>query len=248
MIRTTTLLLALALGLGSDALAQRRGGDDTPRKKRAIPEQLKRFDANGDGTLDEAERKAVREWIEARRQKGGDEQRGRGRRGGGETPPKRRGRGAGELPERLKRFDKNGDGKLDDAERKAAREAIEKARRERGTPPAEGGRRGRGTPPAGRGRRGGEGTPPQRGRRGGEGTPPARGGEGTPPQRRGRGAGELPERLKQFDKNGDGKLDEAERKAARESVGRRGRRGGTPPKPAPKPAPKRRGGGERAQA
>ena len=157
MIRTTTLLLALSLGLGSDALAQRRGGDDTPEKKRPIPEQLKQFDKNGDGVLDDAERKAVREWIEARRKKGGDEQRGRRRRGGEGTPPQRRGEGAGELPERLKKFDANGDGKLDDAERKAARAEVEKARKGRGTPPAEGGQRGRGTPPAGRGRRGGGG-------------------------------------------------------------------------------------------
>jgi len=141
------ILAALAIGLGSDALAQRRGGDDARRQKREIPEQLKRFDANGDGTLDEDERKAVREWIDARQRKRGERgrrgrrggegtppQRGR-RRGGDGTPPERRGRGTGELPERLKPFDKNGDGKLDEAERKAVREAIGKRRRRGGTPP-----------------------------------------------------------------------------------------------------------------
>lgn len=235
MIRTTTILLALTLGLGSDALAQRRRGDDTPQKKRPIPEQLKQFDKNGDGTLDEAERKAVREWIDAHRKKGGEEAQGRRRRGGEGTPPRpERGQRGGDARARiLKQFDTNGDGKLDESERAAA----EKARNERGTPPAKGGQRGRGTPPAGRGRRGDEGTPPPRGRRGNGDTPPergGRGGEGTPPQRRGRGTGELPERLKRFDKNGDGKLDAAEREAARDEVsGRRGRRGGTPPAPRP---------------
>jgi hypothetical protein len=64
---------------------------------------MKKYDKNGDGKLDEAERTAAmqerRKEIEAREK------------------------------ERIKKYDKNGDGKLDDDERAAAREDFQKERR-----------------------------------------------------------------------------------------------------------------------
>lgn len=70
---------------------------------------LKRFDANGDGKLDETERAAVRKAMEER-----------GLGGPGKGP----GNGPGR-EEILKRFDKDGDGKLNDEERATAMKARE---------------------------------------------------------------------------------------------------------------------------
>ena len=103
--------------------------------------------------------------------------------------------------ELMKRFDKNGDGQLDDNEKAAARAEFEKMRAARG-----------------------EGKP-------GEGKP----GLGKPGE--GRGA----EFMKRFDKNGDGKLDDAEKAAAKAAIGNRGPggKGGPGPKPnGDKPGPK----------
>lgn len=61
-------------------------------------EALKRFDANGDGQLDESERAEMR---------------------------KARGDRLAENPQIIQRFDKNGDGKLDESERAAARAAMQ---------------------------------------------------------------------------------------------------------------------------
>ena len=108
MIRTTILTLAVGLTLSVPSLAQEDGKKGDPAAKRPSPEQIKRFDKNGDGKLDEAEREAMREAAEKK---------------GGEDGAKRR-------QEILERFDKNGDGELDEAERKAMREAIEKERSE----------------------------------------------------------------------------------------------------------------------
>jgi Ca2+-binding EF-hand superfamily protein len=66
---------------------------------------LKRFDADGDGVLNETEREAMRKAIQARR--GGP---------GGERPDRE---------EMMKRFDADGDGVLSDEER-AAMEAARK--------------------------------------------------------------------------------------------------------------------------
>jgi Ca2+-binding EF-hand superfamily protein len=71
-------------------------------------ELIKRFDKNGDGKLDEAEKAAAREEMK----KEGENPRGLGGAGGGHW-----------REEMLKRFDKNGDGKLDEAERAEMRKA-----------------------------------------------------------------------------------------------------------------------------
>lgn len=90
---------------------------------------LKRFDQDQDGKLSDEERAAARKAFEARR--GG----GPGNRG-----PRGAGRGAGEgRPDRekmraamLKRFDKDGDGKLSDDERAEMRKQFEARRGGRG--------------------------------------------------------------------------------------------------------------------
>ena len=61
-------------------------------------EALKRFDANGDGQLDESERAEMRQTL-------GDR--------------------LAQNPQVIRRFDKNGDGKLDESERAAARDAMQ---------------------------------------------------------------------------------------------------------------------------
>ncbi|WP_298859535.1 EF-hand domain-containing protein [uncultured Gimesia sp.] len=93
----------------------------------------------------------------------------------------------GERPNReqiLKKFDKDGDGKLSEAERSAAREARSKGKGTQG--------------PGGKGK----------GKQG-------KGGKGF----------NWEEMLKKFDKNGDGKLDETERKAAFAARGKSGQKG-----------------------
>jgi Ca2+-binding EF-hand superfamily protein len=69
-------------------------------KRKEMAELKKKFDVNGDGKLDETERKAAREAIK-------------------NNPEFQKMR-----EERMKKFDTNGDGKLDDAEKAAAESAM----------------------------------------------------------------------------------------------------------------------------
>jgi hypothetical protein len=132
-------------------------------------------------------------------------------------------------PDVLKRFDKNNDGKLDDAERAEAMKA-------RGGQPGAGGGQGGRPDPAkmqelmkkydkdGDGKLNDEekkaAGPELMKLRGGAGAPGAGG----------RDPAKMQEMIKKFDKNGDGKLDDAERAEAQKS------RGGAPGgKPRPKP-------------
>ncbi|MHC4837702.1 MAG: hypothetical protein ACYTF3_05905 [Planctomycetota bacterium] len=115
-----------------------RSGERAERRQRI----LERFDANGDGRLDETERAALRAAAEKMRAQRGEKQgrrdgQVRERREGAER--KERGE-AGERGERraerrqriLERFDIDGDGQLNDLEREALRKAIEERRAERG--------------------------------------------------------------------------------------------------------------------
>ena len=155
MIRHTLLLAALLAGLTSIASAQEQTDDKKKqRPERERTELIKKFDKNGDGKLDEAERKAAREHAgkqRAKRRENGDTPPARGKRGG-ETPPnkgkgRRRGqrRGGADRAAMMKQFDKNGDGKLDDTERAALRKHVTEQRAKRrengGTPPQRGKRR-----------------------------------------------------------------------------------------------------------
>ena len=135
----------------------------------------------------------------------------------GRAPPR-----GGERPDRealrkqiLERFDKNKDGELDEEEREAARDAFRRGERPRDQPRAEG-------RPS---------SPPSRGSR-------SRGGRG------GRGSrGQRIQLLPQFDKDGDGILNKAERVEARKFVlekrGGVGERGGD--REAPRRTPVRTG-------
>lgn len=87
---------------------QAADGDKPARPSR--DEIIKQFDTNGDGQLDQSERQAVRQHMQATRPGG---QGGPGQREG------RPGNGHG-----LARFDTDGDGRLNEAEREAASNAM----------------------------------------------------------------------------------------------------------------------------
>jgi len=89
------------------------GGRPNPEM---MKEMLKKFDKNGDGKLDDAEKNAAREQF--MKMRGGKP--GEGKPGAGDQGPRREAF--------MKKFDKNGDGKLDDTEKAAAKEAFEKMR------------------------------------------------------------------------------------------------------------------------
>jgi len=100
-MNTKAIWIALALAAIGGATAQ----NEKPEGKRhrpVPPAVLEKFDADKDGHLDEDERKAAREAMQARREEA--------------------------RKQRLAEFDANGDGKLDEAEKKAMHEAM-KAKR-----------------------------------------------------------------------------------------------------------------------
>ncbi|MBL9081204.1 MAG: EF-hand domain-containing protein [Planctomycetales bacterium] len=109
------------------------GGRPNPEQMQAL---MKKFDKNGDGKLDDAEKGAARE--EFMKMRGGKP--GEGKPGAGKP-----GEGGPGREAMLKKFDKNGDGKLDDGERAAAKEAFEKMRAAGGKRP--GGKPGEGKKP-----------------------------------------------------------------------------------------------------
>jgi len=108
------------------------------------------------------------------------------------------GRGGGIREAMIKKYDKNGDGKLDENERPSREEMQEFFRAQLGG--------GQTRPGGGQTRPGGSQTRP-----GGGQTRPGQGGRDAAPQQNMRDA-----MLKKFDKNGDGKLDEDERPSREE--------------------------------
>ena len=108
------------------------------RGHRPPPRVVARFDADGDGRLDPAERAAARDAREAH----GLGDPGEVRRPAGDREAGPRGHRGGPPAELIERFDANGDGHLDAAEREAVHAAVESGEIE---------------PPARRGRRGGDG-------------------------------------------------------------------------------------------
>ncbi len=112
---------------------------DRPMNAERHAEIIKRFDKNGDGMLDEAEKTAAKEYN---REKHGERMNKAGERmrknalakfdknGDGKLDESERAEIAND-PKVIKRFDKNADGKLDEAEKEAAREAFVKAREKR---------------------------------------------------------------------------------------------------------------------
>jgi len=132
---TPGMTAAGARGADADPGARPGGG---PPGNFDFAEIVKQYDKNGDGELDETEREAMRAAMTARF--GGQGPGGAGPGGAGPGGGMRMNR-----EEMLKRFDKDGDGQLDDAERGAMREAMgsmrpNRAERrgedERGTRPA----------------------------------------------------------------------------------------------------------------
>lgn len=138
----TTTCAAVLLGLLVLALPARAGQGEGGRPHGNLPPEMKkeilaRFDKNGDGKLDEAERQAAKEALKERfgqRLQGMKEKllAKFDKDGDGKLSPEERQAAReyakehiGELaPQVIQRFDKNGDGKLDEAERQAAKEAL----------------------------------------------------------------------------------------------------------------------------
>lgn len=124
----TILCLALLLstigwtGFRSAYAAPEQGSGQNVARREKL---LRKFDANGNGQLDPDEREAAREAKEKRASQGGGKGAGGGKgqgKGKGQSDPERRAK-------LLERFDADGDGKLDESERAAAKEA--RAQRER---------------------------------------------------------------------------------------------------------------------
>lgn len=114
-------------GAQNDGQRHGRGHGRGQGERRVHREHLvQKFDANKDGKLDEQEKAEMEKFIEARRQQRGARGEKQGRRGHGA-----RGEGHPGREEFMKKFDKNGDGQLDDEERAAMRKAIQEHRRAR---------------------------------------------------------------------------------------------------------------------
>ena len=171
----SVLASSAAMTLGQPS--GRPGRGERPDREALQREVLERFDKNRDGELDEDEREAARESFRRNGppRLGGRPERpspgaGRGDRGGRGG----RGRGGsrrGQRIELIPKFDKDGDGILDKAERSEAGEYVKEKRR--GEDGGDRGQRG-GRPPRPDGDRGGR--PPSRGDRGGQPDPRGRGG------------------------------------------------------------------------
>lgn len=102
MKKILILTLGLALtGICVQAEDEAPASDKTKKAQARYAEMLKKYDKNGDGKLDEAEKAVMQEENKKRRD-----------------------------AEVLKKYDKNGDGKLDDAEREAMREDHKKRAQE----------------------------------------------------------------------------------------------------------------------
>jgi Ca2+-binding EF-hand superfamily protein len=109
---------------------------DRPMNAERHAEIIKRFDKNGDGMLDEAEKTAAKEYNRAQQSEGGKKAGERLRKkavakydknGDGKLDAAEKEAARAEIvndPKVIKRHDKNGDGKLDEAEKEAAREAL----------------------------------------------------------------------------------------------------------------------------
>ncbi|MBS0266334.1 MAG: EF-hand domain-containing protein [Planctomycetes bacterium] len=102
---------------------QRAGGKAVGKDPARMQRLLEKFDTDQDGKLSESERQAARAAHAAKAQAA---------KGQGVKAPGAKGQAGGRRPdpEKMKklvaRFDKDGDGKLNDSERQAAREALRK--------------------------------------------------------------------------------------------------------------------------
>lgn len=234
-----TKLLSILILLGSaganELCAQEKAPRDQRPDREALRQQvLERFDLDGDGQLNQQEREAMHAARSKRSQEQGAQRQGRsqgqdraqGRRRGAQGQESQRGQGGqrrqraeqGHRPTReqvLQRFDADGDGQLNKAERQTMHQAMQQQRAERGQQGQRGQqRRGQGQQGLERGqqRRGQSQQGLERGQqRRGQGQ---QGQQGDREQRRA-------QLMKTFDANQDGQLDEFERQALREAMAKR---------------------------
>jgi len=130
----TPLLLSATLFLAANAAGAVEAAPATPAPEPAHgphhAEMLKRFDKNNDGKIDETERAAIRATRQELRREGDRAWRGpEGRRPGPQPGPKGMQDPAFRRGYLLGKFDVNNDGKLDDTEKAAVREAADKRAR-----------------------------------------------------------------------------------------------------------------------
>lgn len=111
------LCVALAAGFSCQFVSAAPGdGPDQAQRAERRQKLLEKFDKNGNGQLDPDEKEAAKQAMQNRREQGGG---GKGPGGrGGQDPERRR--------KFMEKFDTDGDGKLSDTERAAAKEAREK--------------------------------------------------------------------------------------------------------------------------
>lgn len=112
-------------------------GDDDKPPRPTREEIIQQFDTNGDGQLDQAERQAVREHMQANRPEGrrgpaefdtdGDGKLNKAERAAADAALRERATGNERV---MQRFDTDGDGNLSDAEWKKARKAMRDRMRE----------------------------------------------------------------------------------------------------------------------
>lgn len=116
---TCVAICVLASSVEAEDEAKKRRGQGFDRAQ-----ILKEFDADGDGKLNDEERTKAKEAF-ARRRNGQGNRPGAGRPQG-RPGPGGQGQGRPNLQQLLKEFDKDGDGKLSEQERAAAREFVQK--------------------------------------------------------------------------------------------------------------------------
>ncbi len=126
MKKSTLLLSIVTLSVAASTVTAQDAPTSGPRASRQAI--IKKYDTNGDGQLDDAERRAAREDF----QKLSDAARET------ENPPAAPAPQDGRVSreDMMKKYDRNGDGKLDETERNALREEIMKSRA--GTPEGRG--------------------------------------------------------------------------------------------------------------
>jgi Ca2+-binding EF-hand superfamily protein len=98
---------------------------------------LKQFDRDGDGKLNAAELRQAREYWDRMRRKGGGPQRGFDPRGGGSAPQPAapvadKKQEQDKVSPLVKRFDKDGDGKLNETEKAAAQAELKGKKKDKG--------------------------------------------------------------------------------------------------------------------
>lgn len=131
MTRETPICYTLAITLTIGLMVASGGfSQNTENAETVLTEQDKRFDFNGDGLLSEEEKEILLETVTQEALTGVqlDERAIRAARRGGGPGGYRGGRGPRRAEKIVHRFDKDGDGILDESERMEAREYVQESR------------------------------------------------------------------------------------------------------------------------